>query len=182
MYHSTTFSGGYPAAASTSNSLRGSSLHSTPKSGLPSASGSACPPHRPRNTLKMQFNNTKTVPAHAPVTRATRGRMAEVMMKETRAMARISSAGWTAGNGVVEEGIGDEETHMDYAALAWRIDGNDARIDRRLLAVEMCPSISIPFLHHSHQDVPANPVAVIDGDEGRTADLSTPTLLGYAHL
>ncbi|KAJ7484932.1 hypothetical protein B0H11DRAFT_2413943 [Mycena galericulata] len=42
--------------------------------------------------------------------------------------------------------------------------------------------ISIPFLHHSHQDVPANPVAVIDGDEGRTADLSTPTLLGYAHL
>jgi hypothetical protein len=49
--------------------------------------------------------------------------------------------------------------------------------------------ISIPFLHHSHQHVPANPVAVIDGDyEGRTAEFNSyssgflrPFMRGFLH-
>ena len=50
-------------------------------------------------------------------------------------------------------------------------------------------TINIPFLHHSLQDVPANPVAVIDGDyEGRTAEFNSyssgllhPFMRGFVH-
>ncbi|KAJ7720847.1 hypothetical protein DFH07DRAFT_784256 [Mycena maculata] len=50
-------------------------------------------------------------------------------------------------------------------------------------------TISIPFPHHSLQDVPANPIAVIDGDyEGRTAEFKShssgflcPFMRGFVH-